>query len=101
MNKAVTDPSLLRLLVRVYNQTIQCYYYFPDVVICGNHRLEREEFETLLSNGCIEPYFSDSFGKLYRTSKKAERLLLESLGKRRHKHPISPQANRQTVLLFP
>lgn len=100
MNKAATDPSLLRLLVRVYNQTIQCYYYFPDVIICGDHRLEREEFELLLTRGCVEPFFSDSFGKLYHTTKKAEQILLASLGKRRQKSAPPEQRILQTALPF-
>jgi hypothetical protein len=92
MSKTATSQRLLQLLVRVINQSIQSYYYFPEVIICGNHRLEKDEFEFLLSEGYIESYYSDSFGKLYRTSAKAERTLLHNLCKRRHR--LVPQNNR-------
>jgi len=100
MSKTATSQRLLQLLVRVINQSIQSYYYFPEVIICGQHRLEKEEFELLLSEGCIEPYYSDSFGKLYRTSAKAERVLQHNVCKRRHK--LSPQRGPmvQTSLPF-
>jgi hypothetical protein len=99
MSKTATSQRLLQLLVRVINQSIQSYYYFPEVIICGQHRLEKDEFELLLSEGCIESYYSDSFGKLYRTSAKAEQLLHHNLCKRRHK--IAPQSGRAVQALLP
>lgn len=78
------DKELTSLLVRVYNHSIQYYYYFPEVIIYGSHRLETEEFKKLLDNGFIEAYYADSFGKLYHLSKKAEDLLHQfSIIKRR------------------
>jgi hypothetical protein len=69
------DKELFSLLVRVYNNSIQCYFHFPDVIIYGNHRLERQEFEQLLSGNYIAPCYADSFGKIFRLTKKAEILL--------------------------
>lgn len=97
MNKAAIDQSLLRLLVRVYNQSIQFYYYFPDVVICGQHRLEREEFELLLNGGYLSAYHTDSFGKLYHLSTKAEGYLHDVLQKRRYKHHPARTGAQQTL----
>lgn len=100
MNKASIDQSLLRLLVRVYNQSIQFYYYFPDVIICGQQRLEREEFEYLLAGGYLTAYHTDSFGKLYHLSGKADRYLHENLHKRRHRAPTAKTSSQQTVFFF-
>jgi hypothetical protein len=85
MNKTASNRSLLHLLVKVYNQTIQSYYYFPEVIFCGHHRLEKEEFEILLREELLEAYYADSFGRLYHLSKKAHEILSQSLCKRRPK----------------
>ncbi len=100
MNKAAIDQSLLRLLVRVYNQSVQFYYYFPDVIICGQQRLEREEFEYLLGGGYLTAYHTDSFGKLYHLSGKAERFLHENLQKRRHRAHPTKTSSQQTFFPF-
>ncbi|HYO20856.1 MAG TPA: hypothetical protein VER36_00535 [Flavisolibacter sp.] len=100
MTKAAADQSLLQLLVRVFNQTIQYYYYFPDVIICGHHRLEKEEFDVLLSGGFIIPYHTDSFGKLYHLSRKAEAFLHETLQKKRHRTPHLRTSPRQAIFPF-
>ncbi|HEX8316193.1 MAG TPA: hypothetical protein VF609_14425 [Flavisolibacter sp.] len=95
MTRAAADQSLLQLLVRVFNQTIQYYYHFPDVIICGHQRLEKEEFDHLLSAGFITPYHTDSFGKLYHLSKKAEAFLQENLHKRKHRtHHLRIHSNQ-------
>ena len=86
MSKPAASQPLLQLLVRVYNQSIQSYFHFPDVVICGQHRLEETEFQLLLSEGYIEAYYTDSFGKLFRLSKKALALLQQGLHKRKSRH---------------
>lgn len=83
MNKTAASQPLLQLLVRVYNQSIQSYDHFPEVIICGNYRLERAEFDLLQAEEYIEPYYADSFGKLYHLSKRAHHILQESLHKRR------------------
>jgi hypothetical protein len=100
MKKTATNNRLLQLLVRVVNQSIQSYYYFPDVIICGDHRLEREEFELLLKEGCLESYHADSFGKIYHTSKKAEHLLHENLCRRRHRTMSTTNSVVQAALPF-
>ena len=85
MNETAVSQSLLQLLVRVYNQSIQSYYFFPDVIICGSHRLEREEFDALLKEGYIVPYHTDSFGKLYRLTKKADEILQTQAHRRKQR----------------
>lgn len=84
MKKDAVSKELLHLLVRVYNRSIQYYYYFPDVIICGHHRLERSEFESLLTQELITSYHADSFGRMYRLTQKAERMLQLQL-RRRHR----------------
>lgn len=85
MSKTAVSQSVLQLLVRVYNQSIQSYYFFPDVILCGRHRLERDEFTLLLQEAFIEPYHTDSFGKLFQLSRKAEDLLRENIHRKKQR----------------
>lgn len=100
MSNTAVNPSLLQLLVRVYNQSIQSYYFFPDVIICGNHRLEREEFESLLREGFIVPYHTDSFGRLYRLTRTADTVLREQILRRRQRQTKSKSAVQQAYFSF-
>jgi hypothetical protein len=86
MKKMAVNEPILRLLVSVYNQSIQTYYHFPEVILCGRLRLEPEDFEHLLANDFIIPFSADSFGRNYRLSKKGEAFLFETSFRRRHKH---------------
>lgn len=99
MNKPAVSPALLQLLVRMYNQSIQSYYFFPDVIICGRYRLEREQFEGLLREGFLFAFDADSFGKLYRLSRKAEALLQAEAHKRKHRMN-SVKTTAQAVFSF-
>ncbi len=71
----LTFKQQLALLVRVYNCSIQDFFYFPDVIIFGKQRMEKEEFLFLLSEGYIAAYKVDSFGKFYRLTKKADEFI--------------------------
>ena len=99
MSKTAASQPLLQLLVRVYNQSIQYYFHFPDVIICGKLRLEEAEFQLLLAEGYLETFYVDSFGKLFRLSKKAIHVLQESLHKRKARH--SHQVNRPSQVALP
>lgn len=99
MNTVEVNQALLQLLVRVYNQSIQSYYFFPDVIFCGPHRLERNDFECLLAEGLIFPYYTDSFGKLYHLTKKAEEVLREQRFRKRYR-PRRPAGVLQTDFSF-
>jgi hypothetical protein len=68
----LTDKQLLALLVKVVYCTVQDYYYFPDVIIAGRQKIEREEFLFLFSEGYIAFYKADSFGRFYKHTAKAE-----------------------------
>jgi len=83
MKKTAVDPHLLHLLVSVYNQSIQTYYHFPEVILCGRQRLETEDLTLLLSNEFVFVASFDSFGRNYRLSKKGETYLFQSLIRRR------------------
>jgi cyclopropane fatty-acyl-phospholipid synthase-like methyltransferase len=100
MKKNAVDPVLLQLLVSVYNQSIQTYFYFPDVIICGYQRLEREAFDQLLANEMVQPFKADSFGRWYRLSKKGEEVLLQSFSRRRHRQTAPPVGYIQHCLPF-
>ena len=100
MSKTAASQPLLQLLVRVYNQSIQTYFHFPDVILCGNHRLEETDFQLLLSEGHIEVYYMDTFGKLYRLSKKAHNVLQDGLYKRKAKHVQSTHQGLQVAIPF-
>jgi len=100
MSKTAASQPLLQLLVRLYNQPVQSYYHFPEVIIYGSQRLEKNDFDLLLKEGFIESYYADSFGRLYRLSKKAEYFLQESLHKRRHKSLNEVEKPKQVSLPF-
>lgn len=99
MSKTVISQALLQLLVRTYNQSIQSYYFFPEVILCGRHRLERDEFEQLLSEGFITSYQTDSFGKLYRLTKKADDFLRAQRLRKRYR-PKRSMPGLQTNFSF-
>jgi hypothetical protein len=86
MKKIVVNPELLQLLVSVYNQSIQTYFHFPEVILCGRQRLEKESLDFLLLHDFIIAYQVDSFGKTYRLSRKGEEYLLSFSFRRRQKH---------------
>ena len=98
--KEESYKELFSLLLKVYNYTIQTYYRFPEVIIYGKRRLEREEFELLRDEGYLTAYYSDSFGKLYRLSKKAETFLLERRKKRKRKNFPAADAPAQCSFQF-
>ncbi len=88
MKRNAVDLVLLQLLVSVYNQSIQTYFYFPEVILCGRRRLDREEFDRLLTEELVMPFNADSFGQYYRLSKKGEAMLLQAFLRRRHHKPV-------------
>jgi hypothetical protein len=96
MKKPAVDPRLLHLLVSIYNQSIQTYYHFPEVILCGRQRLEPEDFAELLAQDFITVSSFDSFGKNYRLSKKGESFLFEASFRRRQKllHVFSSSQSR-------
>jgi hypothetical protein len=96
MKKTVINRPLLQLLVSVYNKSIQTYFYFPDVILCGHQRLDADEFAHLLSEGLIGPYKADSFGRFYRLTKKGEDYLFqESFRRRTRPHQLLPDVQGQ------
>ena len=81
----LTDKQALALLVRVVNCTIQDFFYFPEVIIAGKRRMEKEEFNFLIGEGYIIRYKSDSFGSFYKHTQKAERFICHFIASR-HTH---------------
>ena len=66
---------VLALLVKVYNQSITDYFYFPDIIYAGNQKMERGDFDYLLAEGFIALSKFDSFGCYYALSKKGDHKL--------------------------
>ena len=75
------NKHLLPLLVKAYNQAITDYFYFPEVIYAGTQKIERTDFETLLSEDLIRLVKYDSFGRYYQLSKKGELVLQQHLAK--------------------
>jgi hypothetical protein len=94
--KKEDHKELIALLVRMYNHSIQTYYQFPEVIIYGNHRLDREEFLQLLDKELIVAYYADSFGQLYKLSKKADELLQDILVRKRRRPILFRQRGKVT-----
>ena len=100
MKKAGVNQELLHVLVSLYNESIQTYYYFPDVILCGRQRMERECFEALLAGDFIVAYKADSFGKYFRLSKKGEQFLLTFSFRRRQKQTATLLSTQQQAFPF-
>src|ERR1051326_8343335 len=83
--KKEVHSELFSLLLKVYNHTIHTYYRFPQVILYGNHHLEKEEFDQLLAEDMVVQCYADSFGRSYRLTKKAEVFLFGSRKKRRRR----------------
>lgn len=79
------NRHLLSLLVKAYNQAITDYFYFPEVIYAGPQKIERADFEFLLSEKLIALFKFDSFGRYYRLSKKGDNLLRQLFAKRAKK----------------
>jgi hypothetical protein len=100
MNKAAISLAMLRLLVRVYNQSIQSFYFFPEVILCNSGSLESSELASLLEAGFLVCTQADSFGKVYRLSADAEAALVQALHHRRRRLPKREKHSPQTALAF-
>ena len=85
MKKAAVNQPMLHLLVSVYNQSIQTYHHFPEVILCGCQRMEPEDFAQLLAQEFLTMCSVDSFGRNYRLSKKGEAYLFDASFRRRQR----------------
>jgi hypothetical protein len=96
----LVNRQILFLLVKAYNRSITDFYYFPDVILLDKQRLEKEDFELLLSGGYIHLYKHDSFGRYYKLSAKAEELLYTTVVLKTAKRKKIPIPARQAFLHF-
>jgi hypothetical protein len=71
--------ALLALLLKAYNRPVMDFHYFPDVVLIGKTRIEREELLLLLSEGYLQQTHRDNFGRFFTLTEKAKMLLHQSL----------------------
>jgi hypothetical protein len=79
--KLPENKHLLCVLVKAYNCSITDYFYFPEVIYAGDQKLDRADFEALVSDRLITLTKYDSFGRYYQLSKKGERLLQQQLSR--------------------
>lgn len=100
MKKTGVNQELLHVLVSLYNQSIQTYYYFPEVILCGRQRIDRECFDALVAADFITVYKADSFGQYYRLNKKGEQFLLRFSFRRRHRQTDTILAAGQRTFPF-
>jgi hypothetical protein len=77
--------QLLSLLVRIYHESIRDYYYFPDVIYAGAHKIDADDLRYLLAEGYIEEYSHDSFGRFYTTTKKTEEFIYTMIVSKIHR----------------
>lgn len=75
-----SSTPLLTLLERVKQAGyLETYFYFPDYIIAGDTSVERTDFEYLLTQSYVRETDSDSFGKKYTLTFKAEQILSDSI----------------------
>jgi hypothetical protein len=95
------NNSLFRLLVIVHNRSIRNYFYFPEVILADQQRIDRSDFNYLVQEGFIEEYGHDSFGRFYKTSTKAESTIHMLAGARQvTKKKKTKPSGRQGCLSF-
>lgn len=69
------NTYVLSLLVKVYNCAVTDFFHFPEVIYAGHQKLERTDFDLLLSQELIVLSGYDSFGRYYALSKKGDHVL--------------------------
>jgi hypothetical protein len=78
----VTIKQIMSLLIRVSNNSVQSFFYFPDIIFVGKQKIEKEEFHFLFAEGFITEYKSDSFGRFYKLSAKGEKFIYTTISLR-------------------
>jgi len=77
--------QLLPVLVKALHTTVTDYYYFPEVVFAGRHRIDREAFDLMLAEGFLKEIRRDAFGRFYTLTPRAHQLIYEQVTSR-HVH---------------
>jgi hypothetical protein len=71
--------ELLPVLVKALHTTVTDYYYFPEVVFAGRHRIDREAFDLMLAHGFLKEVKHDAFGRFYILTPQAHQLIHEQI----------------------
>lgn len=58
---------------------LETYFYFPGVIVAGDKKIERTDFDYLLSHRYIKEVDVDSSAKYYSLTNKAELILSDSI----------------------
>lgn len=71
--------ELLPVLVKALHTSVTDYYYFPEVVLAGNHRIDREVFDAMLKAGFLQQTRKDAFGRFYALTPRAQQVIYEQV----------------------
>jgi hypothetical protein len=74
-----STPLLLLLECIKQAGSLETYFFFPHFIIAGNTRIERTDFDYLVSEAYVIESKSDSFGKQFSLTLKAEQILSDSI----------------------
>lgn len=71
----MNHPALISLLEKISTQDVETFTNFPDIVRAGRFLMNKEDLDYLSAAGYLEERRSDSFGKFFRLTEQANRLL--------------------------
>lgn len=74
-----STPLLLLLECVKQAGSLETFFYFPHFIIAGHTRIERTDFEYLVSEAYVKETRSDASGKQYTLTLKAEQILSDSI----------------------
>jgi hypothetical protein len=58
--------------------SLETYFFFPELILAGTTRIERTDFDYLVSEAYVKETGSDNFGKQYALTLKSELILSDS-----------------------
>lgn len=59
--------------------SVETYFYFPHLIVAGSSRIERTDFEYLMDQAYVKELGSETYGKQYGLTLKAEQILSDSI----------------------
>ena len=74
-----TTPLLLLLECVKQAGTLETYFFFPNLILAGSTQIERTDFDYLVSEAYVIETSSNSFGKQFSLTLKAEQILSDSI----------------------
>jgi hypothetical protein len=74
-----STPLLLLLECVKQAGSLETFFYFPHFILAGSTQIERTDFDYLVSEAYVKETGSDTFGKQYSLTLKAEQILSDSI----------------------